>query len=277
MTFMKGLSLIICLFATIFSSKPIHFTKPCSKNLALTLDDAEKLDNGSLSYNGLVYPPNYYWKEDETVYGCPCNLTKCVRRCCEAGKVLNESACIEMENYHGLPTMIRPLDEQLAPELRWITKIEDSFYTIDNMYCPGNFRYLLDPKNYDQEKYVLQESGVLKVQWQRLNLDQLDYCLVWSLEMKGPGVVICSATEMSEEFEGSTIYKIGIGISIFSFLLTILVYSIVPDLRNLHGLILMSHLVSLMVAYSFLLVIQLGYTEPIHFCVAIGFLSFMVN
>ena len=55
--------------------------QPCLDRLSVALDNHTVHDNGSVTSRGLLFPNHTVWSKDGTYFGCPCNVTRCLRIC----------------------------------------------------------------------------------------------------------------------------------------------------------------------------------------------------
>lgn len=69
----------------------------------------------------------------------------------------------------------------------------------------------------------------------------------------------------------STAYAVCMLVSVFCLLLGFLVYVFIPELRNVHGKILMCHMASLLFGYSAMATKELAHGNlPLEACVIVG-------
>lgn len=244
---------------------------PCPVSLAKSLINYTILPNRSLIHDQLTYSPDLYWTEDSKniTYGCVCNVSKaCTRKCCEAGKVLKENMCVESDTTEGSLSILRPWNQELAPELWWITKLEDAFYIVESMVVclEGIPRIILDPA-YPEDMFVLQKNGTLQVGL--TSYSPSEYCLDWTDYTMNFSAVLCMwmPTDATE-----SAHPIGMLVSVIFLLITFLVYAILPDLHNLHGKTLMCHMASLIIGYTGLVILKFdfGYLVSNNVCISLG-------
>ena len=267
---------VVISLVILFGNFATHYSQemrqpPCPASLAKALINYTKLPNGSLIDEQLTYPPDLYWIDDSknVTYGCVCSVSKaCTRKCCETGKVLKDNMCVDSETINGSLSTLRPWNQELAPELWWITKLEDAFHIVESMVVcsEGLHRIILDP-SYPEDMFVLQKNGTLKVGL--TSYSPAEYCLDWMDYTMNFSAVLCiwvptDATESA--------HPIGMLISIIFLLITFLVYAIVPDLHNLHGKTLMCHMASLIIGYIGLVIhkFDFGYLISNNVCISLG-------
>ncbi|KAF4517033.1 hypothetical protein B566_EDAN004653 [Ephemera danica] len=54
---------------------------PCPPKLSLELVDARLQPDKSISAGGRRYPPETYWQDGTSYFGCPCLISRCLRKC----------------------------------------------------------------------------------------------------------------------------------------------------------------------------------------------------
>ncbi|CAL7944198.1 unnamed protein product [Xylocopa violacea] len=241
----------------------------------------DKLENGSLEYNKLVYPAGSYYVSGNDTYGCVCNVRACLKKCCKRNEILGESdrpKCTRLSN--GLPARDLTLKtHQLATEIQGISGISDLFLLVEDMQCPDNMsvRYMLEPEHYEEDSFILDVNGTLRTR--KKQFPAWSYCLDWKESFEKVVVLVCELAdtrngEKKVQKEGQHEYfNVGIMVSIPFFFATFLVYAIIPELRNLYGMTLMCYVGCLVLAYTFLVLAKLLYL-PLAFCYTIAFIMY---
>ncbi|XP_051170360.1 G-protein coupled receptor Mth2-like isoform X2 [Leptopilina boulardi] len=249
---------------------------PCPASLTKRLFNYTILANKTLTDRQGSYSPDLYWIDDNNniTYGCMCNnLSKpCIRKCCEVGKVLNGSLCVDFTTVKGsLPTL--RLDKQnLDRDLWGINNFEEAFHIVQSMIvCPNGFnRIILNPE-YPEDMFFLYKNGSLQRSSEQYYLPS-DYCLDWTDYIYNFSAILCE--DDSKNVAEST-HPIGMIISILFLLITFMVYAIVPELHNLHGKTLMCHMASLIAAYTGLVIHKFDFEYLSHNNTCI-FLAYMM-
>lgn len=238
--------------------------------IVLKEKEIRRFDNGSLVHNDLVFPKESYRVFGNETLGCVCNLRPCLKKCCRRNEILGAG---DRPNCTRLPNGSLGRDlilerTQLAPEIQEIPNrvLQDLFVLVENMDCPKNtVRYMLEPEQYKDDMFVLERNGTLRTAISKFSA--WSYCLDWKEPFQKISVLVClGSTSPPNEQES---YNIGIIISIPFFIVTFLVYAIIPELRSLYGKTLMCYVACLVVAYTFLVVASLFYFAS-HLCSAIG-------
>ncbi|XP_025159131.1 G-protein coupled receptor Mth2 isoform X3 [Harpegnathos saltator] len=199
--------------------------------------------------------------------------------CCHVGTFLSGDDCVQSadETEVTLPT-IHEVD--LAPAN--ITASDEHFSIKVWDPCAGGNRYTLNPHVYPDERWYLLPNGSVycpraEAEEDRLlNYDQ--YCLARVPKYKYSEYLVffCEETYPDEEYyeeESEVVYSFGMIASVPFLVTTYVVYWLLPELRNLHGLTLRSYVGCLTTAYFMLTVVQLTPQDRISYegCIAIAF------
>ncbi|XP_071446664.1 G-protein coupled receptor Mth2-like [Hetaerina americana] len=245
---------------------------PCELNMSIALPGAALQPNGSLwdEESGVLYPPGTFWlwsgegDDGRPVHrGCPClaGPRPCIRKCCLMGESITQKGdCVPVPN---------PFEFAVNSMTDGMLNVsgKDFFALLLGNPCRHG-RYILDPEEYDEDQFFVDAEGYV-------NLPKQDdgrhgpesYCLDFSTNRTAYLPFICFPPPPNVTDEDSadntliyTMYPVGMLVSIPFLLVTFLVYALIPELRNLHGKSLMCHVSSLLTAYTFLAVVQLGGT-----------------
>ncbi|KAG8237624.1 hypothetical protein J437_LFUL017874 [Ladona fulva] len=124
---------------------------------------------------------------------------------------------------------------------------------------------MLDPFTHDiDEFYIKKTDGYLVVPFENFTEQgPEDFCIDYFPEKDAHLPLLCfppNDDDLTNQLI-YTMYPVGMLVSIPFLLVTFLVYALIPELRNLHGKSLMCHVSSLLMAYTFLAVVQLGGTS----------------
>ncbi|XP_055683534.1 G-protein coupled receptor Mth-like [Lutzomyia longipalpis] len=196
-----------------------------------------------------------------------CQKIPCIRKCCDHGKkmarVNNVAACLD----HSVD--IRPIFHLLEgedfPESEPPTVQPEEFGIRHGQQCE---KYILDGSNPQDYHYINAKTG-------HVHLDKLKpiteagYCVDFvefapdNIELR---TFLCFETPPGHSKEHFMVYAIGLSISCLFLAATLLVYACLPKLMNLHGKTLVSHVLSLLIAYAGLSYIQFGTDFQPKFC-----------
>lgn len=244
-----------------------------SDSILLTETSQTHEKNGSLFYDGFLYPADLYWTDGNVTYVCVCKLRNCIRKCCRGDEVLAENiqrkqpVCQKIFHNDTMPAReeiktqdLRLSKEQMAEEIQHVDKLKDHFLLLESSVCPAG-TYTLDPNEFQEKKYILQANGSL------VNADEeifsfWNYCIDWQMNFERIDILICVTPETPNE-EADTAHHVGIAVSIPFLVATFLVYAIIPELKNLYGKTLMCYVICLIIAYVFLLLVNYIYISSI--------------
>jgi hypothetical protein len=258
-------------------------TNACNILFSVVITDWKMFPNGSilsLDDTRVLYPPEFFWKglndDNETeVRGCLCLLRNCIRKCCPEGHTLTtEQECVPSNL-----TLLHPFAPQFIDEdtIKPVTNVD-----VHRLYgnpC-SNGSYLLDPQAYVEDQFSLLLSGILSAPAEG-NFTVAEYCIEAFEKQEAILPLLCFPEEPYDPAKHDTeihlLYPIGLIITVPFLLATFFVYAVISELRNLHGKCLMCHVSSLLAAYVFLAVIQLGGFRLSHeFCLSCGKCSWCV-
>jgi len=196
-----------------------------------------------------------------------CENSTCILLCCPLGSRLIKDECgITGKTNYPFPDVYVIND---SSEKRSIGKKLDQIFPL-TIYDPCQFgRYLLNPEENPDDEYMFLVNGSLYQP--RINEFVEFYCLA-ILQKDKYEVTLCFDSEdeiVSEEQNG---IPVGLIVSLPFLLATFVVYSILPELRSMHGYTLRGYVGSLFIAYMFLAITQLTQQDiiPDSVCIALG-------
>lgn len=110
---------------------------PCPIVESLTITDGLQHENGSISYNGLIYPSGS-WYEDEldnvsVILGCPCIGRICMFKCCPDEQEYVGSDCVSSNTSAPFSP---PLFKEQQPSA---LKAHESFFYLHGRTCDDSF------------------------------------------------------------------------------------------------------------------------------------------
>ncbi|KAG8239844.1 hypothetical protein J437_LFUL014824 [Ladona fulva] len=246
------------------SSTSLSTTISCSTNVSLAITNVTVNEDGSIwDHEGeILYPPGTHWSnpgEEDVHMVCPCNINErpCLRKCCPMGQgMTNKMECFDYD--HNFNIEVKEEDDSKMVEGK------KHFALLYGNPCK-NKRFVLEPDVHtDDEFWIRASDGVLVTPHYDMSEYGPDsFCLDYYPERKLHLPAICITEDMLEDDDDSKslafkIYPIFMIISTIFLLATFLVYALIPELRNLHGMCLMSHVGSLSVTYIFLAIVQIG-------------------
>ncbi|RLU16797.1 hypothetical protein DMN91_010865 [Ooceraea biroi] len=207
-------------------------------------------------------------------YETTCSNSTCIQLCCPLGKRLIKERCIagKSDNY-SFPGLYEYTTSNLLQDED--TTLDQVFSLIVYDPCQGNERYLLNPDDYPDDEYIFFINGSLYQPHYNEFIESTSYCLaVVHRDKYEVAVCFANMTETSEEQSSDGIpIPFGLIVSLPFLLATFVVYSVLPELRNMHGYTLRGYVSSLFVAYMILAVLQLTPSDKISksVCIALAF------
>ncbi|XP_066992173.2 G-protein coupled receptor Mth2 [Anabrus simplex] len=192
-----------------------------------------------------------------------CRDHMCVTKCCPTGQSKVSRSC-------------KPTSQSFSPVFPRNMREAESvlrFGVIQEMPCKGMFPLM--PKTDERENAFLQDNGEIYVPLYDRNFDVTQYCMEHvdyeAGNMYGMYTFLCFTMDFTEVDKlPYSLVAIGLITSCVFLLLTLLIYSFLPSLQNLHGKTLMCHVASMLTAFVFLTILQLGELDFI-ICKVIGF------
>nr|XP_049694259.1 probable G-protein coupled receptor Mth-like 3 isoform X6 [Helicoverpa armigera] len=230
--------------------------QPCLDSESVDISAGQSLADGSMVQDGVVFPPKYvYTKEvdgEKKTFGCLCQNKNCFHKCCPLGSVTYMRNCTEMPEKD---LVLSGLDTYYKNKFQ---KTVDANKTFDFMYYKPCVKVYME-----DNKWYIQEDGKLYVEIPNnipnaIIYEPDKYCIDTFLDEEGKGVLnalICFASK--PEQNNYALSSSCMLISCFFILLTVAVYAWIPELRNLHGMVLMAYLLSFFVGFLFLATMQI--------------------
>uniref|UniRef100_A0A182IR24 G-protein coupled receptors family 2 profile 2 domain-containing protein n=1 Tax=Anopheles atroparvus TaxID=41427 RepID=A0A182IR24_ANOAO len=254
---------------------------PCDFIDSVNITDGERLPNGDIRHNGVVYNATVYRKIDydyvnyatktyvpEYIRGCLCAVRICVRLCCRQNEYFYNRSCIPMEA--SLPMKVN-LTTSETIDLR----TTERFGFLYGKSCPQVYELLPEENDYD-EWQVMRNGSIIVAEEMLLSRNQ--YCLAQRGKSDYITAMVCF--DIEGEFKYN-LYPIGMLLSVPFLLLTFFVYACIPELRNMHGKSLMCYVLGLSVGYTVLSLVQLRvFPGSSMSCLISGYIvyfSFMVS
>ncbi|KAL0838630.1 hypothetical protein ABMA28_016713 [Loxostege sticticalis] len=221
--------------------------------------------NGSSAVvkNGVKYTRNEYFYDEETgtLRGCQCKDKMCIRKCCPFGFGYEpkKKACVPVTEQFEPPVWNlyrRLVGVRAVDRFRFITQkhnCTDPEFRIRIGQVSSNYHLIQDgslyvempnsippwsirgPDNYCIDTFVLDDGYGVKT-------TQLDALVCFAENQEDHHYVLSSTCML---------------ISCVFILATCAVYAWLPELRNLHGRVLMAYLLCLFVGFSFLTAMQI--------------------
>ncbi|KAL6419549.1 hypothetical protein ACFW04_013762 [Cataglyphis niger] len=188
-----------------------------------------------------------------TPYEMCYNIT-CIQLCCPLGDRLDDEKCISEKNKYFFPNVYGYINNSLKNINK---RVNELFQLVIYDPCQDKDRFLL-PNGY-QYDYMFFTNGSLYLSYYKIFAKLTSYCLA-VIDGDKFEVTICSETsdkvfnttsENNSPIEDLKIIYLSFHIVSILFLVSIfLVYSILPELQNIHGFILRNYTGALSIAYT---------------------------
>ncbi|CAB3368144.1 Hypothetical predicted protein [Cloeon dipterum] len=250
--------------------------RPCPMEESIHITRFQILPNKTLldEERNIRFSPDLYFREgNATVRGCVCRVKSCVRKCCPLDHHIKEATkCVEggSDKFH---------ENIFKEKLPLVRKKEDVFFLTGHQNC-NNGKYKLEPNVEPDDNFTLLPTGLLQLFYvsemaENKPVHFSQYCVEYFGDMNLISAILCfpeESVENSPQNVQYSIYSVGMLLSSVFMLLTLAVYALLPQLRNLHGKCLMCHVGCLLSAYISLSIVQLGSDViPLWLCTLIPF------
>ncbi|KAM3965240.1 putative G-protein coupled receptor Mth-like 3 [Aphomia sociella] len=255
----------------------------CDVENSVDLSAGTRMSNGDIHLNGVKYEQKDYYFDNITGVdrGCICSKEFCIRKCCPYGQGynINKRRCTNITNkfdppiwnkhnvlegvnatdlFHFVYEIPTCVNNTVRIRVKKITKnihLRDDgklYIELTNSIPPYTLR---EPDKYCIDTFVSEDQNGVK----QANIDAL----------------VCFADESGENHY--VLSSSCMLISCVFILATCAVYAWLPELRNLHGRVLMAYLLCLFVAFTFMATMQIllplkKITRP--YCIAMTFIIY---
>ncbi|XP_029662734.1 G-protein coupled receptor Mth2-like [Formica exsecta] len=210
------------------------------------------------------------------------NIT-CIQLCCPLGDRLVDNECLSEGNKYILPHVYGYTNDSMQSENKTVGEL---FQLVVYDPCQNEERSLL-PYGY-QYDYMFFANGSLYLSYFKIFAKSTSYCLAIVDDGNKYEVITCletsneifrmqsnnSSTKDDNYVKNAQILHVYSNIVSIPFLMSIfVVYSILPELRNVHGFMLRNYSGAMTVAYTIDIVNVLIKADAIHYsaCVTIAF------
>lgn len=145
----SALFLISLLFVVVFSQEDL----PCLEYLTEDITHGTVFTNGSILKNNVTYNVGNYYKNNNRIWGCICNVVNCVQMCCGVNEVFANKTCVNEAN-HSEINISGVFDD--TNKLRDFS--QHDFFRIKSFLCPKSHARI--PAEESDSVYI-QENGSL--------------------------------------------------------------------------------------------------------------------
>lgn len=199
-----------------------------------------------------------------------CNNNTCIQLCCPLGDRFVKEKCVPGEGNYPFPDVYSYSTSDLPQSEN--KKVDELFQLVVYDPCRETDRFLLDPNEYPDDEYMFLINGSLYQPRHEDFLKPTSYCLAVVHDKFEVTVCFDSINDEIIETNQLTSKPVGLIISLPFLLATFVVYSILPELGNMHGYTLRGYVGSLFVAYTVLVVLQLIHPNAMEksVCITLG-------
>nr|XP_049694254.1 G-protein coupled receptor Mth2 isoform X1 [Helicoverpa armigera] len=223
--------------------------------------DQKSVELVNRTYNGITFGDDEVILSNTTgeERGCVCLKGTCARKCCPFGWVYNEPIRQCVPNSYVFDP---PVWKQKSGEVKGFNATKEFIFMTGRMNCTKKYEGRIGALpvfpaihlTIDGKLYVEIPNNIPNA----IIYEPDKYCIDTFLDEEGKGVLnalICFASK--PEQNNYALSSSCMLISCFFILLTVAVYAWIPELRNLHGMVLMAYLLSFFVGFLFLATMQI--------------------
>lgn len=207
---------------------------------------------------------------DATVL-CDLHHEPCINKCCGDGQSYQGFACADTKS--DFDVQFFKLRHPKPPEPVTVTSVGIAFEDQSSFKCT-NGKYLLNPRASPDDVFYVSADGSLLIPKQSVDLGVVgwrDFCLEEFQQRVVPFLCFPQTLDGLQEKNHFRLIAYGLVLSGGFLLVTLIVYTCLPALHNLHGLTLMCYVAALLLAYTCLVLSQLlSAVIPPPLCIAIS-------
>ncbi|KAI9557713.1 hypothetical protein GHT06_017542 [Daphnia sinensis] len=202
----------------------------------------------------------------------PCNQTNCVHKCCPMGMALNITTQLCQSYSEPFDLVFHNVSGQVISPDPGSYIIRDG----DAPQCPYGMFPLMPEMNPEDMFYILPDGQLYLPSYPENDRYSKDYCIDDFFTEEGHIVrqaLMCFPPQPEESADNQLVLKVFpyfLFVSSLFLIATFVVYAMIPEIRNIHGVTIMCHVASLAVMYIGLCVIQLGSEMPDGACVGLA-------
>ncbi|XP_037933024.1 G-protein coupled receptor Mth2-like isoform X2 [Teleopsis dalmanni] len=239
---------------------------PCTFFDTVNVTSDTKFENGSYLHDGVLIPRHlvglydYIYKDLVTreevpphYRGCICKVKPCINFCCPWGTIYNSnlSSCVNTSEEHQWP---EPTINITLPDssLKTVNIFEQ--FAVQN-FRPCKIMFSLIPEMYYYDGWELFSNGTMFRLDDEIYFVKNEFCLVPTVVNETDLFYKINPANCKVSSEYGTMKIINAYAMLFSIpfmVLTIVVYLLIPELRNQHGKSLVCYLMGLIVGYTLL-------------------------
>lgn len=180
-----------------------------------------------------------YWNETSVPLCCPLETRMAGNRCIETNGTFHFPPLYDSQSF----TLLK--ETPTLGDFRWYIRNP----------CQGD-SYKLDPSEMEEDAFMFLDNGSVYKSLEKNMIDQDTYCF-GIVDTQAYDVVLCF-TESEDSGRIEVAFPAGMLLSAPFLFVTFLVYTLIPELKNMHGRTLRGYVGSLLVAYVLLAVVQIA-------------------
>lgn len=225
---------------------------PCDEN---NMENAVKVKDYDYVYNETA--PEKRFKKDNVSYGCPCSAQPCISKCCPFGFERSIDTCFDLNNDTDTNQQ-----RDIFKNLKYIKSLHDIKPKINQNRHFNIKIYFLPGENVltsTEKQYFLFENGTVKVNNEcniieykkTCYLSHYNYCIDTQYgELLLHFIDNETSNAETKKTLDTIIYGFAYLVSWVSVILTLLIYTVLPSLRNLSGKCLMNYFLCMSMVYG---------------------------
>ncbi|XP_076245711.1 G-protein coupled receptor Mth2 isoform X2 [Calliopsis andreniformis] len=183
--------------------------------------------------------------------------------------------CFKTNNTFRLPPLYHSKSHKLLTKRPIPDQVKIiNFNWSEEDYCEKRGQYELSPSTTPEDAFILLTNGSIYL-YNLIQLVNEKYC--FSINKNGSYIVrVCFPPEEDVEDQSRYAIPVGMIVSVPFLFVTFLVYSVIPDLKNMHGHTLRGYVGSLMIAYIVLASVQITPPDNISdgLCIALAIIIY---
>lgn len=251
--------LLSCFYSFVIFEEPaveIDFNfhaSPCDEN---NIEDAVKV--GQYVYASNETAPETRFTKDNVTYGCPCSAKPCISKCCPFGQERNVTKCYTLNNteMNGQADLFKNLKynkslHDIKPKIN-----QNRHFNIKFNFIPGDENSIVTS---NENQYFLFENGIVKannncniIEHKSCYMSHYTYCID---SFMGEELYVYYNDDETIHAEtkkhlDTIIYGYAYLVSGVSVILTLLIYTVLPSLRNLSGKCLMNYFLCMSMVFG---------------------------
>ncbi|XP_025602384.2 G-protein coupled receptor Mth2-like isoform X8 [Athalia rosae] len=223
--------------------------------LSWVLIRAASLDRAQLSYADRGESRRMGGASDDRVPDCASSMINCVPICCPAGLYTSGTRCVENSE---LPASELQFPQVWTSDLVPVNRSDWIYARVYGFPCASGSYALSPDENPEDEFYLLENGTIYKPKYlEGTLLGTSDYCFASVLRgNESETVVAVCFADYSDTIP--LIYPVAMLLSTPFLIATFVIYTVIPELDNIHGLTLRAYVGVLFLAYIALVTAQLG-------------------